>query len=480
MSTGGKLPARLHGRSFVRGEISALPRSMTLPLLRYIHAEQAAGAMLMLGAVLALAWANGPLSDWYDRVWGHRLTLFFLTESARHWVNDGLMVFFFLLVGLEIKRELVHGELSSWRAASLPVAAALGGMVLPAGIYALINLAPGGRPGGWGIPVATDIAFALGVLALLGKRVPTRLKVFLLAFATADDVGGVLIIALVYSTHLSWGWLLAAAGVVAAIVLLRRLRVVSSGPYAALGVALWFCVLESGIHATIAGVVLGLLSPVTPPYDYHRYLARTQRLTRWLARAAGNGDEARAQMVLGQLEELARATERPAERFERQLRPWVSYVVLPVFALANAGVALSAQSLREAAASPVAWGIVAALLVGKFAGVSVATWAAVRTGLSRLPAGVTWGHLFGASVLAGIGFTVSLFIAELSVGMAVHPGASEVLGAAKIAILLASAIAAVAGVVFLLFTRPAPGDPSSELNHGGQTEPQIPQMNTDG
>jgi NhaA family Na+:H+ antiporter len=431
----------------VRADLSEVTRRVVLPIQRYIHAEEAAGFMLMLGAAVALAWANSRWGSQYLRLCDFELTILRVTKSLLHWVNDGLMTFFFLLVGLEIKREIVHGSLSTWRRGSLPVVAALGGMAVPALIYWGFNPAGHGARG-WGIPVATDIAFALGVLAMLGPRVPASLKTFLLAFATVDDIGGILIIAVFYTEKLSLSALFAAAAIVVAIALLWRLRWMGAGTYWVMGVLLWAVVLRSGVHATISGVILGLMVPARTFYGRMNYVDEAREVLAKLGRAEQGGRQDECTALLGQVEELTKHTEEPLERLERPLRPWVSYVVLPVFALLNCGVVLSAARLREALTNPVGRGIVVGLLVGKTVGVLAATWLAVRSRLTMLPAGVTWTHVAGASVVAGIGFTVSLFIAEL----AFDDEASVAL--AKTAILIASVAAAVGGYLFLLVRSP--------------------------
>ncbi|MEZ0268513.1 MAG: Na+/H+ antiporter NhaA [Phycisphaerae bacterium] len=451
MSHGG-IPSRLEGRSTVRIErMRGLPLGrVTQPVLGYIYAEQAAGIMLIFGAIGGIVWANagGAGRESYDHFWHTKVTVAFVSMTLHHWVNDALMTLFFLLVGLEIKRELVVGNLSSVRKAGLPVIAALGGMVVPAGMF-LAFAAADHRPGagrGWGVPVATDIAFAMGVLALLGDRAPRKLKIFLLAFATADDVGGVLIIAVAYTEHLSTAWLTAAGALAATIYCLRAARVSTTPVFALLGVALWYCTYRSGVHATISGVVLGLLAPVRPYIDADAYLARATDLLAKVRQAHDRGEHDRAETMLGALEELTRGTERPGERFERLLRPWVSFIVLPVFALANTGVPLTGEALAAVTSSPAAWGIVVALTLGKLVGVFGATWLAVKMRISDRPEGVTWQHIAGASILAGIGFTVSIFIAEL----AFKEG--RMLDGAKLAVLAASVIAAIAGAGYLIVT----------------------------
>jgi NhaA family Na+:H+ antiporter len=371
----------------------------------FASVEALGGLALLLGAAAALVWANSPWSDSYASLWGYEITVgvdrWSITNSLRHWVNDGLMAMFFFVVGVEIKRELIEGELSDRATARLPVAAALGGMVVPALIYIAWN--PSGEATrGWGIPMATDIAFALGILALLGPRVPRGLKLFLLTLAIVDDIGAIVVIAVFYSDGIELSWLGGACAVLATIYLVRRLG--ARHPLVAVlpAFVLWVCVFESGVHATIAGVALGLLIPARTEHD---------------------------RVVL--------------DRLEHGLHPWTSFLFVPLFALANAGVALGPEALRDAASSPIAWGVASGLVVGKVVGIVGVTVLGPRLRLGRLPAGVRFRQVLGIGLLAGIGFTVSLFVAELA-----FDGTS--LDTAKIGILGASVLAGLlgAGVLF--------------------------------
>ncbi|MCU1350984.1 MAG: Na+/H+ antiporter NhaA [Acidimicrobiales bacterium] len=384
---------------------------------------EAAGSVLLVGAtVVALAWANSPWKGGYDALFHTRIALgvgsLRLVEDLRHWIADGLMALFFFVVSLEIKRELVAGELRDRRAAALPAVAAVGGMVVPALLFVVVNRGgAGGR--GWGIPMATDIAFALGVVAVLGRRVPPPLKLFLLTLAIVDDIGAIAVIAVFYAGDLSVGWLLAAGGVVLAVVALRRVRGMHLAVYGALGVGLWLCVFESGVHATIAGVVMGLLMPARPP--------------RAEADAIDEGVS-------------------PAARLEHALHPWTSYLVVPVFALASAGIPLAGAG--AALGSRVAMGVVLGLVVGKVAGIGLGVWAATRSGLARLPDGVTWPQMMGAAALGGIGFTVSLFVTGLAYG------SERLQREAKVGVLVASVVAGAIGSLILVVAarrgRPSP------------------------
>ena len=371
----------------------------------FASVEALGGIALLLGAATALVWANSPWSGSYASFWGYEVTLgigsWSITESLRQWVNDGLMTIFFFVVGVEIKRELTEGELSDPATARLPVAAALGGMVVPALIYIAWNPS-GDAARGWGIPMATDIAFALGILALLGPRVPRGLKLFLLTLAIVDDIGAIVVIAVFYSEGIELAWLGGAFVVLATTYLMRRLGARHALFVVLPACVLWVCVFESGVHATIAGVALGLLIP-----------ARTER----------------DRIVL--------------DRLEHHLHPWTSFFIVPVFALANAGVALGPDALRDAATSPIAWGVASGLVAGKVVGIVGVTALGPRFRLGRLPDGVHFRQVLGVAILAGIGFTVSLFVAELAFD-------GTALATAKIGILAASLIAALLGVGVLL------------------------------
>jgi NhaA family Na+:H+ antiporter len=349
---------------------------------RFLHAEATGGVALLVAAAVALAWANSPWEHGYHSAFDH---------DVRHWVNEGLMALFFFVVGLEIKRELVAGELRQWRTAAVPAVAAVGGMAVPALLYAAVA-----RDRGWGIPMATDIAFAVGIMALLGRRVPAGLKLFLLTLAVVDDIGAIVVIALFYSSGVEPRFLLAAAGAVALVHVLRRRPVLAL----AAGVLVWAALYHSGVHATLAGVVVGLLLPLAT-----------------------------------------------VEGLEDRLHPWSALVVVPLFALANAGVRLDGNAVGNAVESPVALGVVVGLVVGKPVGIAVASWAAVRSGLGALPRGATWPQLIATGAVAGVGFTVSLFVAGLAFP---DPAVMET---AVVGVLAASVVAAVLGVVGLTFWR---------------------------
>jgi NhaA family Na+:H+ antiporter len=414
-----------------------LARNLGRPVMRFLHIEAAGGILLLAGTVVALTWANSPWSASYRDLWATEIAVdvggHLVAEDLRHWVNDGLMALFFFVVGLEIKQELVTGHLSRLREALLPAVAALGGMVVPALIYAAINIGGDGSAG-WGIPMATDIAFALGVLALLGERVPASLKILLLALAIVDDIGAIAVIAVFYSDDIHAGWALTALTGLALIAVLTKVRVWYIPVYTALGFAVWFATLESGIHATIAGVALGLLCPaksLLPAGD--------------AAAIAGELSDDQ-QVTVAEIRTVSfrlRESVSVAERLQDLLHPWTSYVVIPVFALANAGVELSSGAIGDATTSPVTVGVVAGLLIGKFVGITGAVFLATRAGVAALPAGVTMRQIGGMAMLAGIGFTVSLFISGLAFDIAALDAE------AKIGILAASTLAAVAGSLLL-------------------------------
>jgi Na+:H+ antiporter, NhaA family len=413
-------------------------RLVARPLREFMHTEAAGGILLLVATLVALAWANSPVRDSYEELWtieiGVRIGDFDLTEDLRHWVNDGLMTIFFFVVGLEIKRELVAGELNEPRRAALPALAALGGMVVPALIYAIVN-AGGAGGAGWAIPMATDIAFAVGVLSLMGRRSPYSLRTFLLSLAIVDDIGAILVIAFFYSAGIELGWLGAGLLLVAVVIFMRERRLWWIPLYVVVGVALWFATFQSGVHATIAGVALGLLTPARPadPEGAGDAVAEASALMR-------EPEPAGIRRLTMQAQEAVSM----AERLEHILHPWTSYAVIPIFALANAGVSLSRDSLAAAFSSPVTLGIVAGLVGGKLLGVTGFSWVAARIGIASLPRDVTRRHVVGVGAIAGIGFTVSLFIAGLAFDD------TQLVGEAKIGILLASAIAALLGVSALI------------------------------
>jgi Na+:H+ antiporter, NhaA family len=419
------------------------------PLQRFLRLEAASGVLLLGAAVFAFAWANSPWRASYDAFWstplGVRAGPFGLEQSFLLWVNDGLMAVFFFVVGLEIKRELTAGELRDPRRAALPLLCALGGMLVPALVYIVLN-AGAGTLRGWAIPAATDIAFAVGVLALLGSRAPLGLKVFLTALAIADDLGAVVVIAIFYTQHLDTNALIAAAAAFGAAFALNRAGVRSPFPYALVGAALWLATLQSGVHATVAGVLLAFAIPSRAELALDGFSARLRALLARLER-----EPAQRADVVHELSRSCVQAEAPLARIEHAVAPYTSFVVMPLFALANAGVPLS-DELGSALADPVTRGVALGLILGKPVGVAGAAWLAVRAGIATLPSGVTWRQLQGAACLAGIGFTMSLFIAGLAFGGGTHGEAaapSAHLDAAKLGILGGSLLSGALGWVLL-------------------------------
>ena len=418
------------------------------PFQSFFAQESASGILLLAAALVALVWANSPLAPAYFEIWETHLVVgvgdLVLDQSLHHWINDGLMAVFFFVVGLEIKREVLMGELAAPRKAALTVAAALGGMAMPTLVYALLN-ARGVGAAGWGIPMATDIAFALGVLALLGSRIPLSLKVFVTAIAIMDDLGAVLVIAFFYTAELSWGAIELAAVMLILLALLNRGGVLRPLPYALLGVVLWLAFLASGVHATIAGILLALTIPARRAIDDTEFLQRTELLVAEFAEAADPGlavptpDQRNA---LHSLEVAVRDVEAPLPRIEHALHPWVAFFIMPVFALANAGVSIGGD-LGAVFGSPISLGVILGLFLGKPVGILTASWIAVRTGLGDLPSDIRYRHLWGVSLLCGIGFTMSLFIATIA--LPDH----RLLDTAKIGILTASLLSGIAGALIL-------------------------------
>jgi NhaA family Na+:H+ antiporter len=420
----------------------ALPRRVVRPLERFLELEAGSAALLFAAALAALAWTN-VAEDSYAEFWSTRVTLeagpLEFDEDLRHIVNDLLMAVFFYVVALEVKRELLFGSLRDRASASVPVAAALGTMVGGAVVYLAINL-DGGEPRGWAIPIATDIAFALGVLGLAGRRAPRELRAFLLTLAVVDDLGTIAVIGIFYSGGLAWAWLAGAVGVVLATLALRRLAVRFLAPYALLAVALWWCVVESGVHATIAGVVLGFL---TPAVALHHQSAAAAAIRDRIAEPPAGDAEDREGRMWG-VSRVAREAVSPLRRMETYLHPWTAFVILPVFALANAGVPLSLGELGDALGSPIGLGILLGLVVGAPVGGLLFAWVVVRATPARMPEGLDWPALAGVAPLKGIGFTVAIFISVLAFD---DPAMQE---EAKLAILVASAIAGAIGLGVLL------------------------------
>lgn len=453
-----------------------LPAERVLrPFKEFARVEASGSILLLLAATAALVWANSPWRGAYFGLWQTELRIglggLTFAKPLLAWINDGLMALFFFIVGLEIKRELLVGALASRRRAALPIAAALGGMLFPAGIYSLLN-AGGAGASGWGIPMATDIAFALGVLALLGERVPASLKVFLAALAIADDIGAVVVIALFYTREIAWPPLAIALLFLGLLVGANRAGARHPLVYAALGFGLWLALLNSGVHATIAGVLVAMTIPARARINTDEFLIRSRAILEELERVgAGGGDHGQARAARAKsktggagrhtqvltnreysaaLVKLAAACEQvepPLHRLERALHPWVTFAILPLFALANAGLTLEGRMIA-ALAHPVGLGVLAGLVVGKPLGITLFAWLAVRVGLAALPQGVSWRQILGVGWLGGIGFTMALFIAGLAFG---EPAADALplLAVAKLAILCGSLLAGAVGWLIL-------------------------------
>ena len=429
-----------------------LARLVARPFREFLRIETSGSLLLLAAAVIALLWANSPVSESYFDFWhleiGVDVGSFSVEETLQHWVNDALMVIFFFVVGLEIKYELVSGDLRDPKTAALPIIAAVGGMAVPALLY--LAIAGGGEAGsGWGIPMATDIAFAVGVLGVLGRRIPSAARLFLLTLAIVDDIGAIIVIAVFYTDDLDLRWLAAAFILLGVMILMRLVRIWSIPIYVVVGVAVWFATLESGVHATLAGVAIGLLTPA--------YALLKADVARDYAEAALKDRELDPD-ELHRMRFLLEESVPIVDRLQSRLHPISAYLVLPVFALANAGVDLRGGVLGEAVTSSVGLGIGAGLVIGKPVGILAASYLAVRLGLGRLPARTSWSQVLGVGAIAGIGFTVSLFIAGLS-----FPGSDMLTEDAKVGIILASVVAALVGVAVLLLSSSRP-----------EEEPEVP------
>ena len=421
----------------------------------FMQVEAASGVVMLIAAIAALVWANSPEWESYFEFWHTEVLveaeLFEIHLDLREWVNDALMTIFFFVVGLEIKRELVHGELSSPRRAILPAAGALGGMAAPALIYIALNIGGDGARG-WGVPMATDIAFAVGVLSLLSRRVPFSLKVFLLALAIADDIGAILVIAVFYTNDMNFLALGLAALTLLVIAAMNRSGVRTINIYVAAGAVFWLLLLQSGIHATIAGVTLGLLAPASSFYNPRTLAAAAQDLVDRYRLAQEIGNEEVQSGILAQMEDLIQGTEAPLDRLEHALHRWVSFGIVPLFALANAGVHVTSDTADAAISSPISQGVFLGLLVGKPLGIFLVTWLAVRLRICELPAGATWPQVLSVGVLAGIGFTVSLLLTDLAFEREL------LIDEAKLGVLTASLAAGLLGLVVLWLTTRSPED----------------------
>jgi NhaA family Na+:H+ antiporter len=431
-----------------------VPKTFVRPFVRFTRIEAASGIALLSAAVVAIVWANSAWSDTYFQILETHLTIefgpFSLDETVLHLINDGLMAIFFFVVGLEIKRQLVLGDLRDPRAAALPVMAAVGGMLIPALIYLLFNAGAGEEAlRGWGIPMATDIAFAVGVLALLGPRVPGAAKVFLLALAIADDIGAITVIAIFYTDELDPAYLVLAVLGLGLVWVATRVHIRSLAFYVPLGVLIWFFTLESGVHATLAGVALGFLTPARrmyPPAEFDRRARAI--LDSFPSEIDSEESREHADHEALLLSDISAEAVSPLSRLEHRLQAWSAFLVVPLFALANAGVDFRGVSLADSLTSSIALGVAIGLVVGKTVGVVLFTWLAVRLGLARLPDATNWGHVTGLGAVAGIGFTVALFVAGLAFG---DPVANDL---AKVGIFAGSLLAGLLGSAILLRVRP--------------------------
>jgi Na+:H+ antiporter, NhaA family len=445
-----KVPSRLR-QPWARSE-RAVPRLVVRPLERFLHREAGSAALLMGMALVALVWANA-WPDSYEDLWTTvvrvDLGVIAIDEDARHWVNDLLMAVFFYVVSLEIKRELLYGSLRSARTAAVPVAAAFGTMVGAALAYLTVNLIMDGDLRGWAIPIATDIAFAVGALGLVGRRAPRELRAFMLTLAVVDDLATIAVIGVAFSQGISLAWLAAAAGLAAVVFIAQRIGIRSLVVYVLLAGTLWLAVFEGGVHGTIAGVVLGFL---TPAVAFHARRTAGEAIADNLNDISGSDLELRERALL-ETATLARESVSPLARMEERLHPWSAFLVLPLFALANAGVPVSIEGISDALISPIGLGIAVGLVVAAPIGGIVFAWTLVRSGAARLPDELDWGWISAVAPLKGIGFTVAIFISTLAFDEV------ALQNEAKLAILLASALAALIGIGALLIkrakTRPA-------------------------
>ena len=421
------------------------------PAESFFKKEASSSVLLLLASLMAVAWANSALAPFYHDLLHTHLTLelgqYKIAKSLLHWLNDGLMTYFIFIVGLEIKREILVGELSNPKSALLPVVAALGGMLVPGAIYFTLNR---GTPtaGGWGIPMATDIAFALGAIAVFGRKLPVGLRVFLSAFAIADDLGAVVIIAVFYTKEIVWSYLLICIFFVAGLAIANLLWIRWTLLYALLGLGIWVAVLGSGVHPTVAGFVVAMFIPAKGKYDTDRFVNKVKEIMdefQCEEQSCGYSillDRGHLNAVHA-LEMACHEVETPLQRLEHSLHPWIAFVLLPLFAFANAGLSLKGIDLTSIVHQPLTLGISLGLVLGKPVGIVLFSLLAVKTGIAVLPAEVTWSQIIGAGMLGGIGFTMSLFVSSLSFA------SPELINYAKLGILSGSTISAVAGIVFL-------------------------------
>ncbi len=454
-----------------QGATSKLQQQLT----EFIPLEVAGSVALLTATLVALFWANSGWAESYHNLWAMKLGVtignFQFTLSLLHWINDGLMALFFFVVGLEIKRELLVGELSSLRKALLPMMAALGGMLAPALIFLAFNVSRG-HSRGWGVPMATDIAFALGMLALLGKRVPTSLKIFLTALAIVDDIGAILVIGIFYTSQILWGWLGVAAFLLVVLVILNLAKVYSPLPYLLIGLGVWFAVLVSGLHATVAGVLIALTIPARANLMPGALVAWGRQLLDTIEALDVPGahvlESDEQQTVARELQKSAQQIQAPLQRLDYTLHPISTFFIIPLFALANAGVTLPQNDLFTLLLQPISLGIIFGLILGKQIGITLFAFLAVKLGWADLPEDVSWKQLYGVTWLGGIGFTMSLFISSLAFSDPL------LLAEAKLSILVASLLAGLGGFLFIYFTSQTKAElayrenKSKSTNRGGR------------
>ena len=421
------------------------------PAESFFRKEASSSLLLLLASLIAVAWANSFFAPSYHHLLHTEITLALgkhqITKSFVHWINDGLMTFFIFVVGLEIKREILVGELSSPKSALLPAVAALGGMVIPGAIYFVFNRGTATAQG-WGIPMATDIAFALGAIALFGRKLPVGLRVFLSAFAIADDLGAVIIIAIFYTKEIIWSYLVICVLLVFGLAVANLLWIRWTLLYALLGLGIWVAVLGSGVHPTVAGFVVAMFIPARGKYDTDRFVKKVREI---MDEFHCEEQSCGYSILLNQghldavhaLELACHDVETPLQRMEHYLHPWIAFVLLPVFAFANAGLSLEGMNFASVLAQPLTIGIAMGLFVGKPLGIAMFSFLAVKTNIAVLPEEVKWSHILGAGMLGGIGFTMSLFISGLSFD------SPELLNYSKLGIIMGSILSAVAGLVFL-------------------------------
>jgi Na+:H+ antiporter, NhaA family len=418
------------------------------PVSKFIHLEYTSGIVLFLAVVIAIVWVNSPFAESYHHIWEIKFTLGFddqlLNHSLHFWINDGLMAIFFFVIGLELKREFLAGELSSVKKALLPLAGALGGMLVPAAIYGLINY---GKPGahGWGIPMATDIAFALALLSMAGRNIPGAVKVFLSALAVADDLGAVLVIAFFYSAGLQMEPLMIGGIFLAVLIAGNALGIRHTAFYLIVGFGVWVGFMLSGIHATIAGVLVAFTIPARRKIDEKRYAERLRELSYEFDQEIPNCSTLttpKQHDIIEHIKRLSLAAQTPLQKIESALHPWVAFVIMPVFALANSGIQISAGFVNQLL-NPVSMGVICGLVIGKFTGVLTFTWLLVKAKIAELPHAARWRHMIGVAALAGIGFTMSLFVSSLAFDN------TDRIEQAKYGILVASLLAGIAGTLIL-------------------------------